>query len=126
MKLYSMYNNCEQKYNKIFEARNDKIAIRIAQDLFSKNQYIRAEAKDWELYRVGEWNDENGMINPSYEKICNISDEQLFKYEEKVSKGDEENVKFWKEQYEKEFNKPWYKKIMKKGAKIERTPKNKE
>lgn len=55
-KLYTLYDNVAQQFGPIFQAANNAVAMRSVQ-----NMKIRAY-EDFQLYLVGEWDMERGLI----------------------------------------------------------------
>ena len=62
-KLYTLYDNVAEQYGPIFQAANNAVAMRSVQ-----NMKIRAY-EDFELYLVGEWDMESGVLGYAPEKV---------------------------------------------------------
>jgi hypothetical protein len=83
-KLYSLYDNVAEQFGPIFQAANNNTAARSVQ-----NMKIRAW-QDFELYLVGEWDMEGGLlttgnkvivewVTPAYKDEMKIAQMELLK-----------------------------------------------
>lgn len=73
--LYSIYDRIAQTYGRPFVARNDYEAQRtVAHEVNTINEtnLLHNNAADYELHRIGNWNDEDGTATPDKQLVTNL------------------------------------------------------
>ena len=74
MKAYSVFDSKAEVYSQPFFQLNDAVAQRIiANAANSEGHNYNLNPEDFELWCIGEYNDEDGMMTPSKTKILDVA-----------------------------------------------------
>lgn len=66
--MYSIYDKVTHNFSEPFLAINEDTAVRRFNYVMSNSKMV---ATDCQLFKVGEFDSENGAINPKVEFVCN-------------------------------------------------------
>lgn len=74
LEIYSVYDNVAKCFSQPFYQVNEGVARRnIAACVNNKEHNYSVAPADYELYRVGKFDDQTGAIEVENEKICNLA-----------------------------------------------------
>lgn len=74
-KIYATYSIDEKMYNShTFQAPNENVAKRIIKQAMKNDQMLKENADNFELYELGKYNWEDGVIEADKKKICNVAE----------------------------------------------------
>ena len=66
IKIYAIYDEKLEAYNRPFFLISDGVAIRAFQDeINNKESELSKHPEDYDLYKIGEYNEETGNITPN-------------------------------------------------------------
>lgn len=68
--LYSIYDSVSEEYGPIFHAKNEAVARRAVESLLHDG----VKSIDFDLYCLGTFDNDTGVIKPSCYCLCNCSD----------------------------------------------------
>ena len=72
-KLFSVLDHKSGVFNKPFTEMNDSTAMRgIASCCRDESHMFHMHPRDYSLFCVGEWDDDNGTIIPQYREVCKV------------------------------------------------------
>ena len=73
MKAYSVYDKKALVWTQPFFQLNDQVAQRVISNATnSEGHNFNLNPEDYELYFVGEWNDEDGIFTSTHTKILDL------------------------------------------------------
>lgn len=73
--LYATFDLAAKRFNeRVFQVPTDEVAIRVIRDSAENDTTFKKNAKDYELWRLGEYKPETGKITPNNHRIGNVAD----------------------------------------------------
>lgn len=70
IRIFAIYDQKLEAYNRPFFLISDGVAIRAFQDeINNKESELSKHPDDYELYKIGEYNEETGEINPNLPQL---------------------------------------------------------
>lgn len=73
MLLYSLFDKKASRYGQVMMAHNDALMTRELREQIPPGHVVAKYPQDFELYRIGAFEDETGKIMPGVEFVCNVS-----------------------------------------------------
>lgn len=68
--LYSVYDSVSEEFGPIFHAKNEAVAKRAVTNILHDG----VKANDYDLYMLGTYDVDTGVIVPSKSYVCNVID----------------------------------------------------
>lgn len=73
--IYATYSIDEKMYNsRTFQAPNENVAKRIIKQAMKNDEMLKDNADNFDLYKLGTYNWEDGILEPDKKKICNVAE----------------------------------------------------
>lgn len=74
LEIYSVYDTVSKSFTQPFYQVNEGVARRnIAAAVNNKEHNFNVAPGDYELYRVGKFDDQTGKMDPEHERIANLA-----------------------------------------------------